>query len=205
MFNTKKYRKEYYEKNKEKIKKQLRKYNFNHAKEISEKRKEYYQKVRLESNKNSKENRQTLKGRMSEWKSSAKKRKLEFNLTLDYLGSLPLICYYTGTELTLESNKNNTLSLDRIDSNEGYIIGNVCFCLIKVNIMKKNYHLDDFVDICIKISNFRKDKIEIKSNFICKENLVLDKEFIMTSKSGNKKFKIEIDDDGNISSTPYLI
>jgi hypothetical protein len=71
---------------------------------------------------------------------------------------MPKICYYTGIALTNKRNLPNTLSLDRIDSNKGYTKNNVVFCCAKINIMKSDMDVDEFIDLCKKISAFQKKK-----------------------------------------------
>lgn len=76
---------------------------------------------------------------------NARKRFKEFNLTLEYLKQLweqqKGICPYTGLNLKLPTyhSKINVwyrASLDRIDTNKGYIIGNVQFVSTPINFMK---------------------------------------------------------------------
>jgi hypothetical protein len=90
----------------------------------------------------------SLKGRFSQWRINAGKRGKEWGLVLSDLENIPLVCHYTGIELTLEPNKNNTISLDRVDSSKGYIKGNVVFCLATINSMKYTLSQEDFYTIC---------------------------------------------------------
>ena len=85
--------------------------------------------------------------RFRSWRKGAKRRGIEFNVDIEYLNNLSKRCYYTGMELTLESNKENTISLDRIDSSKGYIKGNLVFCCESVNYMKGSLSIFQFVDI----------------------------------------------------------
>ena len=87
-------------------------------------------------------------------KGSAKKRGLEFNLTEDYLRSIDRdTCPYleipikwypanSGTHI-------DTKSLDRIDSNRGYVEGNVTFCSLGANQLLSNYTAHDLLAIPI--------------------------------------------------------
>lgn len=88
---------------------------------------------------------------------SAKKRGKEFDLDLPYLKELWESqngkCVITGVDLNLSScgNKNYQASLDRIDSNKGYIKGNVRYTSVSINWLKSNFddnHLYEFMDIC---------------------------------------------------------
>lgn len=78
---------------------------------------------------------------------NAKKRFKDFNLDLEYLKEVwdnqKGICPYTGIELTLpEENNISTLnitkraSLDRINSELGYVKGNIQFVSTPINYMK---------------------------------------------------------------------
>jgi hypothetical protein len=69
---------------------------------------------------------------------SAQDRKLEFNLSFDYVKKLLEFkqCYYTGTQFTEDG--TNARSFDRIDSDKGYIEGNVVACTVDINGKKSN-------------------------------------------------------------------
>jgi len=92
--------------------------------------------------------RSTFQYRMSAWKSHAKERNLNFEITEEHIKKLPLICAYSGIPLTMEVGKDNTVSLDRIDSKLGYVPGNVVFCTKWINLMKKDKPLKEFIDMC---------------------------------------------------------
>lgn len=96
----------------------------------------------------------TLKGRISQWRWNAKDRGIEWFLDLEFIESLPLICHYTGEELTVEQNKPNTVSLDRIDNSKGYTKDNVVFCNWRVNQAKNTMSKLDFFTMCKKIVEF---------------------------------------------------
>lgn len=100
-------------------------------------------------------------------KYSAEKRKMEFNLTLEYVNNLFLkqekLCALSKlpigfavetrfNENVMMSRKIHTASLDRIDSNKGYIIGNVQWVHKDVNFMKQSYDQTYFIDICKRIA-----------------------------------------------------
>ena len=88
----------------------------------------------------------------------------EHNLDLEYLKELwdnQNICVYTGVKLELPKNKgiNNqiyTASLDRIDSNIGYIKGNVQFISIAANHAKSSLSHDEMILFCNLIYENRK-------------------------------------------------
>jgi len=94
----------------------------------------------------------TLKGKITSWKASAKTRNIAWSITSEYLSSMPMKCHYTGVELTFISCQINTVSLDRLDSEKGYEPGNVVFCCEKINKMKQDLSVDEFVRLCKVIS-----------------------------------------------------
>ena len=94
-------------------------------------------------------------------KNRSKKRDFDFEITLDYINNLYHeqngLCNLTGIPLTFLEKKigahETTASLDRIDSNLGYVIGNVRWVHKIVNKMRLNTTDDVFVTWCKKISN----------------------------------------------------
>ena len=76
--------------------------------------------------------------RFTEAKHSAKKRKIEWRLTLDeYIALIAMPCYYCENKLC-EPVKRAT-GLDRLDSNKGYEIGNVVSCGYMCNCIKHQF------------------------------------------------------------------
>lgn len=69
------------------------------------------------------------------------------------------ICALSGIEIILPMNAQKfqshtyTASLDRIDSNIGYIEGNVQWVHKVVNIMKQELKDEEFINLCKKVSN----------------------------------------------------
>lgn len=88
----------------------------------------------------------------------AAKKGLEFAITIEYAWQLFLSqnrrCSLTGITLVFHSQRERsrglqqTASLDRIDSTKGYVPGNVQWVHKDVNMMKKEYAQDRFVEIC---------------------------------------------------------
>lgn len=80
--------------------------------------------------------------KMKSLKYSAARRKIPFNLT--YLDVEKLLdkktCYYTGARFS--DSKHYQRTVDRIDSNKGYVSDNVVACIHGVNSLK-NYMLED--------------------------------------------------------------
>lgn len=89
---------------------------------------------------------------------NAKKRNLEFNIDINYLYNLFLKqnrkCSLTGVNINLVTKslrtkyELNTASLDRIDSNKGYIKGNVRWVHKNINHLKSDINDDDFIFLC---------------------------------------------------------
>lgn len=70
-----------------------------------------------------------------------------YNLTVEYIQDLldkqNYKCYYTGTNLKIGSKLTNP-TLDRINSNKGYVKGNVVICTEISNIMKNDLSIEEF-------------------------------------------------------------
>lgn len=92
-------------------------------------------------------------------KRGARKRSLEFSITIEYARNLFLKqnrkCALSGIELifpTSSTTYNGTASFDRINSDLGYIEGNCQWVHKDINIMKMHFQEDYFIDICHKIA-----------------------------------------------------
>ena len=84
--------------------------------------------------------------RYKSYQSSAKQRKLDFNLDFDdFRRYWQNDCHYCGG--TVE-----TIGLDRIDSDDGYNLDNIVPCCTKCNKMKLDTELDEFIDRCRRIT-----------------------------------------------------
>lgn len=84
-------------------------------------------------------------------KRGAIKRKIEFNLTQEYIYNIYLKqnkrCNITNIEIGFSKEKNKTTaSLDRIDNNKGYIEGNVQWLHKHVNMMKRTFPNSEIID-----------------------------------------------------------
>ncbi len=95
-------------------------------------------------------------------KAGAKVRNLEFALSLKYLQELlekqNYKCSLSGVQLifptclSIEGRKQQNASLDRIDSNKGYIEGNVQWVHKIINNIKWELSQEDFVLWCNKVT-----------------------------------------------------
>lgn len=133
------YNKTYYEKNKEKIVQYRVDYNRNNP------RKAY----------------RDLDSRFSLLiKTASYRKKFEVCLTVEDLKDVwsqqEGRCAYTKLPLLATANQFNTVSLDRIDSSKGYIIGNVQFVCAAINKMKQEYSEDLFILLSLLVTQNNK-------------------------------------------------
>jgi len=88
----------------------------------------------------------------------ANRKNLKFNLSGKYLWNLFLKqnrrCALSGIEIVFpkawgaKSKTRITASLDRVDSNKGYVIGNVQWVHKQINTMKMNMSDSEFINLC---------------------------------------------------------
>jgi len=94
-------------------------------------------------------------------KNSANKRQQLFDLTIaDIVECWRIqngICAYSGRSMTLESGSLNTVSIERIDSEEGYIPSNTILVCQAINRMKSDFGFDDFFELCKDVTMFLSD------------------------------------------------
>lgn len=88
---------------------------------------------------------------------SAQDRKLQFNLSFEYVRKMLeyKTCYYTNKLFTEDG--PNARSFDRVDSDKGYVEGNVVACTIDINGKKSNLSFDEIACIYNKLYK-KKDK-----------------------------------------------
>lgn len=91
---------------------------------------------------------------------SAADRKLEFNLSFESVKTLLKFqtCYYTGRKF--DNDGPYARSIDRIDSNKGYIEGNVVSCTVDINGKKSNLSDDEIELLYNKIVLHKKKTAE---------------------------------------------
>ena len=82
---------------------------------------------------------------------SAQDRKLQFNLSFEYVRKMLQYntCYYTNKLFTEDG--PNARSFDRVDSDKGYVEGNVVACTIDINGKKSNLSFDEIACIYNKL------------------------------------------------------
>lgn len=84
-------------------------------------------------------NRNIPKNKYSEYKRSAARKKLSFNLTFSEFQTFENAnCYYCG-------DKTEGIGLDRVDNDLGYFKDNVVACCHKCNSFKHVYDIDEFL------------------------------------------------------------
>lgn len=99
------------------------------------------------------------------WNRTVKNAKLRnFEVSIDARYAYELFikqdrkCALTGVLLTMSSvvrqSKQQTASLDRIDSSNGYIEGNVQWVHKDINIMKMAHSQEYFIDLCKQVANY---------------------------------------------------
>ena len=88
---------------------------------------------------------------------SAMDRKIEFNLSFEYVKRMLgfKTCYYTGVTFTEDG--PNARSFDRIDSDKGYIEGNVVACTIDINGKRSNLTIDEISCLYNKLVKMKKE------------------------------------------------
>ena len=95
----------------------------------------------------------------SKLKRGAKKRNLEFNITLKDIWNQYLKqdkkCALCGIELLWDKKAEFKCSVDRIDSKKGYTKDNIQIIDYKINTMKMDLKESDFIYLCKLISRHR--------------------------------------------------
>lgn len=111
--------------------------------------KKYYQQHRLDIIEKKKKSNKELRKQFPEKhlvkaaKQRAKNKGWEFNLTYEDI-VIPKYCPYLGLELKYLGGDSSP-SLDRIDSNKGYVKGNVQVISTKANTMKNNASKEELI------------------------------------------------------------
>lgn len=89
-------------------------------------------------------------------KNRCKDKLREFSISLEYMFELwenqKGRCAYTNLPLLATANQFNTVSLDRIDSSKGYVVGNVQLVCAAVNKMKQEYSEDLFILLSLLVT-----------------------------------------------------
>ena len=112
-----------------------------------------------------------IQSKVRQVKYNAQKRKkvsqLDFNITPEYINHLyenDHTCALSGLDLTIDLNKTlqqQQLSIDRIDSNVGYIEGNVELVDKRINLMKGSLNNEEFIELCCYVALHNEDILEV--------------------------------------------
>jgi len=97
-------------------------------------------------------------------KRSAEKRNIVFDVEIEYFNKLLVEqnfkCKLSGLEISFSHSKKDnyhaTASIDRIDSNKGYVKDNLQWINKDVNLMKNHFNQDYFLEICERITKQRR-------------------------------------------------
>jgi len=176
---VKRYKKEYYEKNKskiknynsthyehnkEKVKKIAATYRKNNKDIIKERKAKYYYDNRIkEREKRLIYRKDNIKKIMFlEAKKRAIKKNIEFTITLDDI-ILNDICPLLNIEMGVYNNtaSGNSYSLDRILLNKGYVKGNIQVISHKANTSKNNLSIDEYSLIVVNLEKIIKNGVTI--------------------------------------------
>lgn len=113
--------------------------------EKSQYNKNYYQINKDKENGRCRNWYHSINGKYSQYKRTAKNRKRKFELTKeDFMEYWQEPCVYCGSEI-------QTIGLDRVDNNIGYIKENIVSCCEFCNRIKINMSADFFIEHCKKI------------------------------------------------------
>lgn len=166
-------RKEKRELNKEKIKEQGKRWREENKDKIKEKHKQYYDNNKdllakkkqeyRKNNKNKVRNREKIyqkspKGRFATYKSQARVRKLNFDLSYDeFMTFWQQPCSYCGDPI-------ETIGIDRVNNTIGYKINNCVSCCFICNQMKMNFGIKEWEEQMKKILAYRLGRVVFPSS-----------------------------------------
>ena len=104
----------------------------------------------------------------------AKVRNIELNITIQYANDIykkqNSKCALSGDIIGFSATRREhrsgqtTASLDRIDSNKGYIEGNIQWIHKKYQLIKRTYNNKEFIDICNHVSKYNEVKNDNNQN-----------------------------------------
>lgn len=88
--------------------------------------------------------------------SNAKVRNIEFHITKEMVWSIlerqKSLCYFSGIEVSF---KENTASVDRLDSKKSYVEDNIVIVHKDINRMKNNLDEEYFIQMCKRVAEKR--------------------------------------------------
>lgn len=86
-------------------------------------------------------------------------KPVEFTITIEYAWNLLVEqnfkCKLSGLDIRLPVKKKDTFtaSLDRIDNNKGYVVGNIQWLHKDINRMKNVHNQEYFIQLCTLVTN----------------------------------------------------
>ena len=97
---------------------------------------------------------------LGRYEKSAAVRSLDWDIDIDYIADLleqqQNKCFLSGIPITAVGDFNHiTASIDRIDNSKGYSRGNVQLVHKKVNMMRGQLSVEDFVAFCSAVANHK--------------------------------------------------
>lgn len=188
--------KEYRKKNSDKIKENNKQYNMSHKKELNEyfseyrknnkeiiikRKKEYYKNNSTEIKNKVKGHRNTINGKFCKYKSSAKERCIEFNLTFEEFSLFwGKSCHYCGSDIEF-------VGIDRVNNNLGYNFYNCVPCCEICNRMKNKISIDQWNKFIKNLIIFIVSGIVINANLKSKDEKLIKRKFSQYKNSTNKR------------------
>ena len=164
-------------------------------------RRDFYYKISGKNNKNFTGYEEIRGGNWSSLRARAKKRGQEFDITIEYAWGLYIKqdkrCALSGIPLCFGVDtrpKETTASLDRIDPNKGYVVGNVQWIHKDINVMKNMFNQEYFVNICRFIA--ANDKLSYISDITTEDAPTLKTNFF-----GDKMRNREIKNNSGVTGT----
>lgn len=103
-----------------------------------------------------------VKGKYTDYKYSAKLRKIDFKLSFKEFETLSKKdCNYCGQspQICNRKFKGTFNGIDRIDNTKGYLIKNTVACCKQCNLAKNNQNLKDFLNWAKRIYKFQSKKV----------------------------------------------
>lgn len=96
--------------------------------------------------------KQKISIRFNHTKSRCKDNGTEFTITkedvINQYENQQGKCYYSGRVLSYKTKDENVMSIDRINPKIGYTKENIVICCWRINRMKLNYGVKDFLKLC---------------------------------------------------------
>ena len=95
-------------------------------------------------------------------KGTCKRKNMRFSLTIEDIMKQYHTqngkCFYSGQLMSPIAKSSTLMSIDRIDSSEGYTKDNIVLCCWRINEMKKNDPQNNFLSLCKQIYDFSNNR-----------------------------------------------